>query len=143
MFQQASLASTRPSCQTLDIMNTSIVIVQIFAGIAAGGAIGTILGFSMASHYDVLRGVRPNTKSRLILFLARPTSEFTSLESVLFLFLMLVWIAVFFGLCAVPAIVSSQFSEEKMLSIEMVYAAFVLAAWFGRKFGAHAWKVIS
>lgn len=124
-------------------MNALSASVQIFSAIVAGGAIGTIFGFSLASHHDVLRGIRPHTKNRVILFLARPTSEFSSLESVLFFFLMLVWLAVFFALCAVPAIVSSQFLAENGLPIEVVYGVFVLIVWLGQKFGAHAWKVIS
>ena len=78
----------------MDILH---VILTALSGIVAGGIVGIVFGFSMASHADVMRGVRPATSNRLILFVARPTSEFRSWESVVFLLLMLVWLAVFFA----------------------------------------------
>lgn len=122
-------------------MDAISAILQIFSAVIAGGVIGVIFGFSIASHNDVLRGVRPLTQNRFILFLARPTSEFSFFEGVLFFALILAWLVAFFAICAVPAFVSSKMSNGGLIAAEIVYAIFVLAGWLGRKFGAHIWKV--
>ncbi|MBV8034943.1 hypothetical protein [Roseateles sp.] len=117
-------------------------LVAIF-GLACGAAVGFVFGFALTSHADVLRGIRPNTKNRLVLFLARPTSEMGLLSSVLFLAIMCAWLAVLFGPCALPAIASEHLSGDGPPLILLAYGCFALAAWLGRSFGAHAWRVMS
>jgi hypothetical protein len=113
------------------------------SSIGAGAAVGFVLGFSVASHADVLRGVRPQTQNRLVLFLARPTSEFNFLEGVVFLGLMATWLGVFFALCALPALVAGRFGVEAEMLIPVGYGVFLVSGWLGRRFGAHVWKVIA
>jgi len=119
------------------------VVLAVMVGIFSGAVVGTVFGFSAASHVDVLRGVRPNTTNRLILFLARPTSELGVLEAVIFIVLMCAWLAAFFGLCALPAIAAHYFSLDAATMGSLVYGLFIIAALAGKRFGAHAWKVIS
>lgn len=109
-------------------------------GLLSGGVLGAFLGFSGASHRDVLSGFRPNTKNRLVLFLARPTSEMRGLESVFFLVLMLCWLVVFFGLCALPAFAAERFSGEGSSLILLAYGFAFVAWWLGRRAGAQVWS---
>jgi hypothetical protein len=124
----------------MNILGASLVSLS---SLAAGGIVGFVFGFSLASHADVLRGVRPATTNRLVLFLARPTSEFRLHESLLFLILMGTWLAVFFALCAVPAIVAGRFLPDTELLMPVGYLLFVAAGWLGRRFGKHVWWAMS
>lgn len=124
----------------MNILGTTLVLVS---SLAAGGIIGFVFGFSLASHTDVLRGVRPATTNRLVLFLARPTSEFRLLEALLFLILMGTWLAVFFALCAVPAIVAGRFLDETEFLMPIGYVLFIAAGWLGQRFGKHVWWAMS
>lgn len=130
-----------PVSSALDIMDALSAVLQIISALFAGGIIGGIFGFSVASHNDVLRGVRPHTESRLIHFLARPTSEFSLFEGALLFVIILVWLVIFCALCALPAIVYSRTSNNGLITVEIVYTIFVLAGLLGRKFGGHVWKV--
>ena len=112
-------------------------------GVGAGALVGVVFGFSIASHADVLRGVRPNTTNRLILFLARPTSEFGLFGGILFVVLMLAWLAVFFGLCALPAIAAQRLTGDGPPLVLVAYGFFAVATWLGRRFGAHAWGALT
>jgi hypothetical protein len=109
-------------------------------GILSGGALGIVLGFSVASHRDVLSGIRPNTRNRLILFLARPTSEMRGFETVLFLILMLLWLVVFFGLCALPAVAAGRFEGDGPPLFLVAYGFAVGAWWLGQRIGIQAWS---
>lgn len=124
----------------MNILGATLVSV---ASLAAGGIVGFVFGFSLASHADVLRGVRPATTNRLVLFLARPTSEFRLLESLLFLILMGTWLAIFFALCAVPAIIADRFLDDTELLMPVAYVLFVAAGWLGNRFGKHVWWAMS
>lgn len=124
-------------------MSIESAFLVALRGIVAGSMVGTGFGFGLASHADVLRGVRPNTMNRLILFLARPTNEFGLLSGILFLALMCVWLVIFFGLCALPAIVSQRLSGDGPPLSLVAYGFFAVATWLGRRFGVHAWSVMS
>lgn len=112
-------------------------------GLLAGGCLGVVLGFSVASHKDVLRGVRPTTKNQLILFLARPTREMKGAEAIGFLLLMLVWVALFFALVLAPGIASTRLSGDGPPLLPLAYGCTAVAWWVGQKFGAHAWRAMS
>ncbi|MCA0175792.1 MAG: hypothetical protein LCH73_05820 [Proteobacteria bacterium] len=112
-------------------------------GLLAGGVLGVVLGFSVASHKDVLRGVRPTTKNRLIVFLARPTAEMSFKEGIVFFFLIVVWLAVFFALVLLPGIASERLSGDGPPLILLAYGCTAVAWWLGQKFGAHAWSTMS
>lgn len=122
------------------MLNAAAVVL---IGLLSGGILGLVLGFSAASHRDVLSGFRPNTNNRFILFLARPTSEFTGLESALFLLLMLLWLAVFFGLCALPAIAAAKLEGDGPPLLLVAYGFAFGAWWLGQRVGAQAWSNMS
>jgi ABC-type phosphate/phosphonate transport system permease subunit len=112
-------------------------------GLLCGGILGVVLGFSVASHRDVLRGVRPNTKNRLILFLARPTAEMNAWEGVVFFLLMVLWLGVFFTLLALPGIAAGRLSGDGPPLELLAIGSTAVAWWLGHKFGAHAWRVMA
>jgi hypothetical protein len=112
-------------------------------GVSAGVLVGVVFGFSMASHTDVLRGVRPITTNRLILFLARPTREFGPFGGILFVALMLAWLAISFGLCALPAIAAQRLTGDGPPLVLVAYGFFAVATWLGWRFGAHAWGALT
>lgn len=118
-------------------------LLATLAGVVAGAIIGVVFGFSLASHSDVLRGVRPNTTSRLILFLARPTRELNLFEIVVFVLVMLLWVVVLFGLILFPAIAAQRLAGDGMPLAPVAYASFAIAAWFGWRFSARARRSIS
>ena len=124
-------------------MSAMATCLVVLCGLVSGALVGTVFGFSLASHADVLRGIRPNTTNRLILFLARPTRELSLVGGAVFVGVMCVWLIVLFGLCALPAIASQHLSGDGPPLILFAYGAFALASWLGRRFGAHAWGVIS
>ena len=122
-------------------MFSAVLVAAI--GLFAGGVLGTVLGFSVASHKDVLRGVRPTTKNRLIVFLARLTAEMNPKEGAVFILLMLVWLAVFFALVLLPGVAADRLSGDGPPLILLAYACTAGAWWLGQKFGAHAWGAMS
>lgn len=118
-------------------------ILVSLIGLLAGGALGVVFGFSAASHKDVLRGVRPTTTNRLIVFLARPTAEMSFKEGIIFFFLIALWLVVFFGLVLVPGLASERLSGDGPPLILLAYGCSAVAWWLGQKFGAHAWSTMS
>ena len=120
----------------------SAVLVAI-VGAVCGGIVGIVFGFSATSHRDVLRGVRPVTDSKIIRFLARPTAEMNPAEGVLFVFIMLAWLAVFFGLMLLPAVASGRLTEGAVPLAPVAYGFTAVAWWLGFKFGARAWRTMS
>jgi hypothetical protein len=112
-------------------------------GLFAGGVLGVVVGFSFASHKDVLRGVRPTTKNKLIVFLARPTTDLSLTEGVIFLLLIVAWLAVFIALLLLPGVAAERLSGDGPPLILPAYGAAVAAWWLGQKFGAHAWGAMS
>lgn len=120
----------------------SAVLVAI-VGAVCGGIVGVVFGFSATSHTDVLRGVRPVTNSRIIRFLARPTAEMSPAEGVLFVLLILAWLAVFFGLMLLPAVAAGRLTEDTVPLVPLAYGVTAVAWWLGFKFGAHAWRTMS
>src|SRR4051812_27675284 len=91
------------------------VAAVVVAGVLAGGVIGTIFGFSLASHKYVLAGYRPMNANRFIRWIARPTSEFNRGEGIIFMVLMLMWIVVFFALCVAPFVVAGKLQGDDSL----------------------------
>lgn len=120
----------------------SAVLVAI-VGVVCGGIVGVVFGFSATSHPDVLRGVRPDTNSRIIRFLARPTAEMSPAEGLLFILLMLAWLGVFFGLMLLPGVAAGRLTEDTVPLVPVAYVFTAVAGWLGFKFGAHAWRTMS
>ena len=87
-------------------MGQYITILPVLAGGVAGATIGTIFGFALAGHRDVLAGLMHKPSNPFIAFVARRSSEFSSLESLAYLAILLIWCAVFFALCALPVLVA-------------------------------------
>ena len=123
-------------------MNILSAALVILSAICVGGLIGYISGFAMSAHSDVMSGVRPRTNNRFLLFMARPTASFNFAEGIVFLFLMLAWIPIFLGLCAIPAIIGSKLDIDDSLLIKVTYAVFVGAAFLARRYGAKAWGAL-
>lgn len=105
-----------------------------------GGILGITLGFSAASHRDVMSGFKPKTNNHFILFLVRPTSEMRGLEAIAFLILMLVWVVAFFALAALPAVVSQKLTGDGPPLIVPAYIFAAVAWWVGGRLGARAWS---
>jgi hypothetical protein len=112
----------------------------VFTGLAVGSVIGTIFGFSLASHHDVLAGRRPNTSNRFLKWICRPTREFGLGESLLFLLLMLLWVVVFFAFFAIPVVVAVKIDGEDSSLMGVAIATCVAASFFARHIGSKLWQ---
>ena len=143
ILHRAAPCRNVPVTFTLYGMSILSVSAVMCASVAAGGVLGFVLGFSVASHADVLRGVRPTTRNPLVRFLARPTSEFTLCQGILFLILMVAWLAAFFILFAIPAVASSKFTADLEWLPLVGYSLLLGSGWLGRRFGAHVWWAIT
>ena len=119
----------------MNVANWAIVVV---AAIAAGATIGTTFGFGITAHNDILRGVRPNTTSRLLLWLCRPSSQFSSAETLGLFTLLVAWFMVFLGLVGVPIVVATKLIGAEAVSI--AFAIFVVGVLAGHAAGRKAWK---
>ena len=87
-------------------MSELLAVLPVIAGGIAGAITGTIFGFALASHRDVLVGLMRKPSNRFIAFVARPSSEFSSFESLAYLALLLIWCIVLLALCALPILVA-------------------------------------
>ena len=116
----------------------SIVISSIVA-VITGGCLGIIFGFSLASHKDVLAGFRPNTKNRFLLFICRPASELSSIETVLFFFLIFGWFALFAFFCAAPAIVAVRLDGEGTPAMTISLTVLCVVSYVTRNIGKNLW----
>ena len=123
-------------------MSVLSVALIILSAVCVGGLIGYIFGFAMSAHPDVVNGVCPRTNNRFLLFIARPTTSFNSVERIVFFFLMLAWLPIFFGLCAVPAMVGTKLAGDDPLLIKVTYAVFIGVSFVTRRFGAKAWAAL-
>ena len=112
----------------------------VITGLAVGCLIGIIFGFSLASHYDVLAGRRPTTSNRFLRWLCRPTREFGLIEGILFVMLMLAWLAAFFALCAIPVVVAAKIDGEDSSLIGIAIVSFVGSSYFARGLGRKLWQ---
>ncbi len=123
----------------MNILSSALVILS---AVCVGSLIGYIFGFAMSAHSDVMNGVRPRTNNRFLLFIARPTASFNFVEGIVFFFLMLAWLPIFFGLCAVPAIIGNKLGIDDALLIKVTYAVFVGVVFVARRYGAKAWSAL-
>jgi hypothetical protein len=96
----------------------------------------------MASHNDVIAGVRPRTESKFLRFLARPTATLSSAEKIMFAPLMIFWVPMFFGLFAIPAIIGNALSVDDNVTVKVTYAVLSGALLIARKFGKRAWNAL-
>jgi hypothetical protein len=101
--------------------------------------LGYIIGFSLTAHKDILNGVRPNSQNKVVLFLARPTSEIKGIEKLIFIVGILIWTVSFFLLATLPVILAEKFSLE--ISEYAGYAIIPLMI-VGKLAGDKAWKTI-
>jgi hypothetical protein len=115
-------------------------IAVTIAGLVSGGIVGTVFGFGLASHKDVLAGIRPTRANRFIRWLARPSREFTSSETLIALILILVWIGVFLFLCAVPIVVATMVSGEGSSLGVYGFGVFVVTGLLAKYVGAELWQ---
>jgi len=139
-FARAAVAGYLSSLGVATIAMINVIVVLVI-GLAAGAILGIISGFSMASHRDVLLGMKPRTTNRLVLFLARPANDLNFSHGLLFLLLLVAWIATFFALVAAPAIAASRLGDGSPL-ILFAYAAGAVGWWRGRRFGASIWDAL-
>lgn len=115
------------------------ILLSSLVAVITGGAIGIIFGFSLASQQDVLSGYRPNTTNRFLLFVCRPTSEFSAFESILFFFLIIGWLGLFVLLCAAPAIVAVRLDGEGTPAMTLSLLVFFVASYLARNIGKNLW----
>ena len=114
-------------------------ILVTCVGIVSGFVVGTVFGFSLASRQEVMPGFRPSNANRLIQWLARPIREFSSGESILFFLLILVWLAIFFLLCAIPVFLAMKLDGDGSPLIAFSLAVFLIAGYVGRHIGKRLW----
>ncbi len=123
-------------------MTTLFDALIILSAVCAGGIIGYIFGFAIAAHPDVVEGVRPKTNNRFLLLIARPTASLNPVERIVFIFVMLAWLAIFFGLCAVPALVATKLGVDDLLLVKVAYLIFAGVSFYARRYGAKAWRIL-
>ena len=114
-------------------MSEAIVVLCIFLYLI----FGVIIGFSASSHKDVLAGHKPNTKSRIILFLARPTREIRGLQRLLFIICMLLWIPVFLTIGGAPILLAAKYAPEYLQTVFILLVPCVI---IGKLYGSHKWR---
>lgn len=108
--------------------------------IAVGAVGGIVFGFSLASHPDIMAGRRPNTSSRFLRWICRPTREFGFAEGVLFVLLMLTWIVVFVALLAVPVLLAAKVDGDNSPLVVIAMATAVGVSFFARSIGRRLWQ---
>ena len=106
----------------------NLVLVGL-AGAAAGGIVGFVFGFAVSSHHDVLRGIRPDTQNRFLLFMCRPTAGLRPIETLMIFLLLCVWLVLFFLLLAAPAIAAQHFTSDNPTASLFAYGSFLASAW--------------
>jgi hypothetical protein len=121
-------------------MSAFSVAAVVVSGFAVGGVIGTIFGFSLASHYDVMAGKRPTTSNRFLRWICRPTREFGVVEGLFFVLLILAWMVMFFALFAVPVLVAIKLDGEDSPLMGVAVASVVAASYFARHLGRKLWQ---
>lgn len=121
-------------------MTTLNPALVVLSAVLVGSIIGYIFGFAVASHADVLEGVRPRTNNKFLLFIARPTADFKWWEGIMFAIAMLAWIPIFFGLCAVPALIGNGLAIDDPMIFKVTYVIFGCVLFFARRFGAKVWR---
>jgi hypothetical protein len=121
-------------------MSAVPLTVVVLASSLSGAALGTIFGFVLASHRDVLAWIRPTRSNTFVRWLARPTSEASLRDGLLYLLLLLVWLVVFFALCAVPIAAAAQFADPGSTFVKVAGFLFLGVAFISRRLGARLWK---
>jgi hypothetical protein len=112
----------------------------ILCGVLIGSALGYLFGFVNASHADVMAGVSPRTNNKILLFFARRTAYLNWWEGSVFFIVILAWIPLFFGLCAVPIVIGNILDVDDPVTTRVAYLMFVGGLFFARRFGAKAWR---
>jgi hypothetical protein len=126
--------STKP-LGSMDIANWAIVTL---AAIAAGTIVGFVFGFGIAAHKDILSGVRPNTTSRLLLLMCRPSRELSSTETLTVFAVLVVWLVLFLALIGAPIVVADKLVGSSAGPVVLaILGAGVIT---GRVAGRKTWK---
>jgi hypothetical protein len=128
----------RGTTRTLGSMFAATAVT--IAGLLSGGIVGIVFGFGLASHKDVLAGIRPTKANRFIQWLARPSKELTSSETLIAFVLVLVWVGSFFFLCAVPIIVAAKIAGEASWLRVYGFGVFLITGLLAKYLGARLWQ---
>jgi len=115
------------------------IVVSSLVAVITGSCLGIISGFSIASQKDVLAGFRPNTNNRFLLFVCRPTSELTFVDAILFVLLLVTWLALFVILIVAPAIVALQIDQENELAVRVSLVIVAVFIFISRNIGKNLW----
>ena len=107
--------------------------------VLCGALVGAIFGFSIASHDDVMAGFRRSKANRFVRWLSRPTREFTGLDALLAVFVMVLWLLAFVLLCGAPFVLAAKLGGERPQLMGIALAALAIASWFGRVIGRNVW----
>ena len=124
---------------TLGSMTLITVIAVTATAALCGVLLGTVFGFSVASHHDVMAGFRPAKANRFVRWLARPTREFSGLDALLFLLVMVVWLIAFVLLCGAPFVLAAKLSGDNSQLMGVALAALAIASYCGRLIGRNLW----
>ena len=109
------------------------------SGVFAGATIGIIFGYAVTGHNDVLCGIEPKTSNPLVRLLARPTGNLTLVEGLLFLIVILSWLAVFFALLALPLYVNEWSGDVTGAVMLFAYGSLSIAWFIGQVVGKRLW----
>jgi len=115
------------------------VLLPSLVAVLAGGCIGAVFGFTIAANRDVMLGYRPNTTNKFLLFICRPTREFSALEAIGLFAVVVGWLALFVALCGAPIMVASRLVSPDSPVVSIVLAVFFVAAYFARHLGRNLW----
>ena len=99
--------------------------------------VGFVVGFAITSHHYVLAGYRPNTTNKLILFLARPTSEIKGFQKLIYALSMLIWVPFFFTLIALPIVLSGKYAPD---ITQFILVGIIPVGFIGKIIGAKKWQ---
>lgn len=122
---------------------TALFALVILTALFSGAAIGCAFGFAIASHGDSTAGIRPRTGNALVRFISKRPAEYNFFEGLAFAILMIAWLPIFFGLCALPYILADQAIIDDSFKVNVLYIAFGLALLLSRGLGARAWNTFT
>lgn len=116
-------------------MEVVVTLTSIFCYLC----VGFVIGFSKRSHTDVLAGRPIYSKNKLVLFLARKSSDIKGIDKLIYFFAMLLWLPLFFGSIATPIILSSKYAPDLM---QFIFYGFIPVLLVGIFFGGRYWETM-
>ena len=105
----------------------------------SGTVVGSVFGFSMAGHTQVLEGREFYPRNKVMRFFVTAPKDRTAVQNLIYFILMVSWFFVFVGLVALPFLINEKLGPFQTWVSSGLIIVFIISLLFGKLVGRQLW----